>query len=73
MPRSPNHYSTEKNKRVYIQLRNGEEFIDRFIDKKGRYIHLKEHGKIPIKDIAVFTHARIDKPLKSLIDTDGNG
>ncbi len=61
MKRTPNHYSTERNKKVYIKLRNGEDFTDRFLDKKGRYIHLKERGKVPIKEIAVFTHARIDK------------
>lgn len=61
MKRTPNHYSTERHKKVYIQLRSGEGFTDRFLDKKGRYIHLKERGKIAIKEIAVFTHARIDK------------
>ncbi|TNE32071.1 MAG: hypothetical protein EP349_02720 [Alphaproteobacteria bacterium] len=61
--RSPSHYSTQKNKKVYIQLRDGTEFVDRFLDKKGSWLHLQERGKIPIKDIAVFTHARIDKPV----------
>lgn len=62
--RSPSHYSTQKNKKVYIQLRDGSEFVDRFTDKKGNWLHFKERGKIPIKDIAVFTHARIDKPVE---------
>jgi len=59
--RSPNHYSTQKGRKVYIQLKSGEGFVDKFMDKKGSFIHVQERGRIPIKDIAVFTHARIDK------------
>ncbi len=49
------HSSTYKGKRVRIKLKNGDVFVDKFVDSKGRYIFFEEHGKIAKKDIANFS------------------
>lgn len=48
------HTSTYSGKRVYVRLRNGRRFIDKFIDKKGHFVVFQTAGKIPAGDIAAF-------------------
>jgi hypothetical protein len=51
----PPHNSTYKGKRVYVQLKDGTEFVDKFLDKKGHYCSFEERGKVRRGDIKVFT------------------
>lgn len=32
------HTSTYRGKRVYVRLKNGERFVAKFIDRKGKFI-----------------------------------
>jgi len=32
------HTSTYKGKRVYVRLKNGERFVAKFMDRKGKFI-----------------------------------
>jgi hypothetical protein len=54
MMRTP-HNSTNKGKRVYVQLKDGTEFVDKFLDKKGHYCFFEQQGKVRRRDIKVFT------------------
>jgi hypothetical protein len=54
MMRTP-HNSTYKGKRVYVQLKDGTAFVDKFLDKKGHYCFFEERGKVRRRDIKVFT------------------
>ena len=49
------HSSTYKGKRVRIKLKDGEVFVDKFVDSKGRYIFFEERGKVAKKDISNFS------------------
>ena len=49
------HSSTYKGKRVRIKLKNGEVFVDKFLDNKSGVIHFEERGKVLKKDIKNFT------------------
>ena len=49
------HNSTYKGKRVYVQLKDGTEFVDKFLDKKGHYCFFELRGKVRRRDIKVFT------------------
>jgi hypothetical protein len=51
------HTSTYKGKRVYVVLKTGEKFVDKFVDKKSGYVVLAEKGKIrkaSIKTMTIF-------------------
>jgi hypothetical protein len=49
------HTATNKGKRVYVQLKDGSEFVDKFLDRKGNYCFFEQQGKIRRRDIKVFT------------------
>jgi hypothetical protein len=49
------HSSTYKGKRVYVILRDGTEFVDKFVDKKGRFVYFETHGRVRIQELRVFT------------------
>ena len=49
------HSSTYKGKRVYIVLKNGTSFVDKFMDSKSDYVHTKEKGKIRKSEIRTMT------------------
>lgn len=61
------HTSTWKGKRVYVRLKSGREFVDKFMEKTGNYVIFKEQGKINRGEIAAFSiyrqppHERIVK------------
>lgn len=53
------HSSTYKFKRVYVVLKNGKAFVDKFIDSKSNYIFLQEsgkHKKTSIRTMTLFRH-----------------
>ena len=49
------HSGTYKNKKVYVVMKNGQEFVDRFIDSKSNYIFLDQKGKLNKKSIRTLT------------------
>lgn len=49
------HSSTFKGRRVRIRLKNGDVFVDKFVDSKARHIIFEEHGKVLKKDISNFS------------------
>ena len=50
------HTAAKKGKRVKVVLKNGEEFVDKFIDRKSRYVTFENRKvlKGDIKSFAVF-------------------
>ena len=56
------HSSTYKGKRVYIALKDGTKFVDKFIDKKSGYVITQDHGKIKkstIKTMTIFRNKEL--------------
>ena len=49
------HTSTFKGKRVYVRLKNGERFVDKFKDKKGKFVifETRTERKEDIKAFAI--------------------
>jgi hypothetical protein len=45
------HTSCRKGTTVLITLRGGQKWVDKFKDKKGRYIILEEFGRLPIGEL----------------------
>ncbi|MAH81107.1 MAG: hypothetical protein CMP39_05475 [Rickettsiales bacterium] len=53
------HSSTYKNKKVYVVLKDGTSFVDKFIDKKSGYIFLEKtgkHAKNKVRTMTIFRH-----------------
>ena len=48
------HSSTYKGKRVRIKLKNGDSFVDKFVDTKSGVVYFEERGKVLKKDIKNF-------------------
>ena len=49
------HSSTYKNKRVYVVMKDGTSFIDKFKDSKSGAIFLEKKGKLLKKNIRTMT------------------
>lgn len=49
------HSGTYKGKRVRIKLKNGDVFVDKFLDSKSGYCIFEEHGRVAKKDISNFS------------------
>lgn len=49
------HTSTYKGKTVFIRLKDGTSFEDKFKDKKQKFVFLEKAGKVPIVDIKSFS------------------
>ncbi|MFA5880236.1 MAG: hypothetical protein WC860_08745 [Candidatus Margulisiibacteriota bacterium] len=49
------HSSTYKGKRVYIVLKDGASFVDKFVDTKSGYVYTQEKGKLRKADIRTMT------------------
>lgn len=50
------HTAVYKGKRVKVILRDGEEFIDKFVDRKSRFVIFENHSKVlrgSIKSFAI--------------------
>lgn len=45
------HTSCKKGTTVLITLRDGRKWVDKFSDKKGRYIILEEYGRLAISEL----------------------
>ena len=56
------HTSTYKWKRVFVVLKNGDKFVDRFMDKKSGYVFFQEQGKIAKSQIKTMTIHRHQPP-----------
>ncbi len=65
--RSP-HTATTKGKRVIVQLRNGDVFVDKFKDKKSKFVFFEKRGKVPIETIKSFTIYKPNSKLQTLIN-----
>ena len=53
------HSSTYKHKKVYVVLKDGSSFVDRFLDSKSGCIFFSERGKIRksvIRTMTIFRH-----------------
>lgn len=53
------HSSTYKGKRVFIVMKDGESFVDKFLDSKSGYIFTEERGKLnktKIRTMTIFRH-----------------
>lgn len=48
------HSSTNKGKRVRIKLKNGDVFVDKFVDTGSGWIEFEERGKVQKKDVKNF-------------------
>jgi hypothetical protein len=51
------HTSAPKGKRIRVVLRNGDVFIDKFVDHKSGVVRFKEHS-IRTSDLKSFTIVR---------------
>lgn len=45
------HTSCRKGTTVLITLRSGDKFVDKFADKKAKFVILEEYGRLPICDL----------------------
>lgn len=52
------HLSVQKGKRVIVVFKDGSRAEDKFIEKKGKYVHLKELGKVANGTISTLMIAR---------------
>ena len=53
------HSSTYKNKRVYVVLKDGTSFVDKFKDSKSGFIFLEDAGRIKkskVRTMTIFRH-----------------
>ena len=50
------HTAVKKGKRVKVVLKSGEEFVDKFVDRKSRYVTFENRKvlKGDIKSFAIF-------------------
>ena len=49
------HSMFKKGQKVFVILRDGSNFVDRFVEKKNGTIIFEERGRVPIKDIRTST------------------
>lgn len=56
--KSADHHSAPKGTRVAIELKNGERFVDTFLEARSKYIELKDHGKVWRRDLMSFRMAK---------------
>jgi len=60
------HTSTYKGKKVYIVLKNGTKFVDKFVDKKSGYVITEKNGKIKkstMKTMTIFKNQNNKKAI----------
>ena len=48
------HTAAPYRKRVYVKLRDGTRFVDRFLDRTDRQVQFEQHGWIDKRNIASF-------------------
>ena len=49
------HSTYRKGQKVFVILKNGSSFVDKFVQKKSGTIQFEERGRVPIKDIRAAT------------------
>lgn len=49
------HTCTFKGKTVFVKLKNGDQFEDKFKDKKAKFVITERVGKTPIINIKSFS------------------
>lgn len=62
------HTSTRRGTRVRIVLKDGRVIVDKFIEKKGRFIQLKNETirTGDVKSFSIYRHGPNTDPLDSL-------
>lgn len=51
------HTATRQGKRVFVQLKNGERFVDRFVTRTGnKVVIFEQRGRVPVGDIKSFSN-----------------
>ena len=53
------HSTYRKGQKVFVILKDGSSFVDKFVQKKSGTIHFEERGRVPIKDIRAATIYKI--------------
>jgi hypothetical protein len=53
------HTSFTRGKRVFVKLRNGTSFIDKFIERGRAHVTLFKYGDVDIADIKSMTIAKV--------------
>jgi len=54
MSRKTPHTATYRMHKVYVTLKSGEEFTDRFIERKGRFVYFQNRPRIHRSQIDKF-------------------
>ena len=49
------HTCCKRGKRVRVILLSGEQFIDKFWEKAGRFVYFQKHEKVRTGEIRAFT------------------
>jgi hypothetical protein len=52
---SGDHFSCMPGKRVLVKLKDGTTFIDKFVDRKGKWLHFEAHPRIRREKVKMFT------------------
>ena len=52
------HTHFNKGKRVFVRLRDGTVFMDRFVERESRFVRLEARGRIRTRDIDVMGIAK---------------
>ena len=58
------HSSTNKGKRVFIKLKDGTSFVDKFVTTGSGWIEFEERGRVQKKDIKNFSIHRWQNEAK---------
>ena len=56
------HNGTTRGKRVYVKLKNGETFVDKYLDTNSMGIRFENRGIIPKSAIVTFSIYRSHEP-----------
>lgn len=60
------HTSTHRGKRVYVRLKNGERFVDKFMGRNGKFVVFASRTEVS-GDIKAFSIYR-EKPLDTVVE-----
>ncbi len=53
------HTHFKKGSSLFVILKTGETFFDKFVEKKAKYIILREHGKIMKNKLRSISFAKL--------------
>ena len=60
------HTATHRGKRVRVELKNGEVFVDKFVNRtRGKIVEFELRGRVPAGDIKAFSHFRPQQELSN--------